>query len=317
MADDPEFRFARADDPVRKRILGNILRDCRLYESVTPPRRIGEVPNSPHPFHQLYVTFYEAMRATTLIEHYAYAWKFTGNKRWLAQAKKWLLAATGWEHSDRLEEHFYSANRYMHAFAVALDVLADELTPSQNDRVVNCLIQIMKRWWPDVNSLRHNPTAGHHPVVDNAHFGTAALALLGKTPQATEWVQAVIDRFHAALLPNGCGPDGAPCDGSSFWGGENMWRIHFMDALLNVTGIDLYREYPKIISQPLYWLRYHIAAPAHITSARYYPPNANTLAGCQLNRISPAILKLAQLAGDKELRDFALTDPQMRSPVIA
>lgn len=312
LAGDLAFHDACQDDPVRKLILRNIQADCRAYETVIPPGCIRLVPDSPHPFHQLYITFYEAMRAAALIEQYAFAWKFTGNDRWLNAAKRWLNAAVGWEHSNRIEEHFYSANRYMHAFAIALDLLDKELTVAENDRVTQRLIEIMQRWWPKVDSDRHNPKAGHHPVVDNAHFGTAALALLGKTPQAAEWIAAVLDRFRVGLLPNGCGPDGAPYDGPSFWGGENMWRIQFMEALLNVTGIDLYREFPNVIFKPLHWLRYHIAAPARIANVSYDAPNANILTGDgQLQHISPILLKLAQLAGDKELRDFALADQRM------
>ena len=102
------------------------------------------------------------MTATALIEHYAFAWKMTGEKRWLDRAKKWMLAAAAWEHSDRIEEHFYTANRYMQAFALGLDLLGDQLTSKQEDQITRCLIKIMQRWWPDVEKARQNPAGGHH-----------------------------------------------------------------------------------------------------------------------------------------------------------
>ena len=46
-------------------------------------------------------------------------------------------------------------------------------------------------------------------------------------------------------MPHGCGRDGEPGDGPSFWPWENLWMLHFADALKNVTGEDLYREFPK------------------------------------------------------------------------
>ena len=126
--DDPHFRFEPPTDPVRRRILANLLDDCELYAGQRPWPRIPRRPDSPHPYHQLYLTFYTAMQATALIENYAFAWRLTGDRRWLDRTRAWLRAAAGWDHDDRVEEHFYTANRYMQAFALALDLLDGELT---------------------------------------------------------------------------------------------------------------------------------------------------------------------------------------------
>ena len=78
--DDPHFRFEPPDDPVRRRILANLLADCELYAGQRPWSRIPRRPDSPHPYHQLYLTFYTAMQATALIENYAFAWQLTGDR---------------------------------------------------------------------------------------------------------------------------------------------------------------------------------------------------------------------------------------------
>jgi len=65
-ADDPDFRFDLPRDPVRRRILKNILADCEGYASQRPWKRIPERLDSPHPYHQLYITFYTGMHATAL-----------------------------------------------------------------------------------------------------------------------------------------------------------------------------------------------------------------------------------------------------------
>src|ERR1700722_16831849 len=46
-ADDPEYRFALPTDPVRKRILENILADCKDLSSRPVWEQIPEVPGSP------------------------------------------------------------------------------------------------------------------------------------------------------------------------------------------------------------------------------------------------------------------------------
>ena len=310
-SDDPGFRFEVPADPVRRRILSNLLDDCALYAGQRPWLRVPRRAHSPHPNHQLYLTFYTAMQASALIENYAFAWRFTGDVRWLGRARAWLRTAAGWDHGDHVEEHFYTANRYMHAFALALDLMDEVLPDAEKRQVRDSLVELMDRWWPYVEKQRHSRAGGHHTVVDYGHFGVAAVHLLGEHPRADAWVQAVIDRFRSGILPHGCGPGGEPVDGPTFWGFENLWLLHFADALCNVTGTDLLCEVPARLRLPLNWFRAHWTAPREIPDQLYYPINANIVLGGQLNVNSPVLLRLAQEAGDGRLRDVALADPRL------
>ena len=310
-AGDPDFCFEAPADPVRRRILSRLLDDCALYAGQRPWRRVPRRTHSPHPNHQLYLTFYTAMQATALIENYAFAWRITGDPRWLGRARAWLRAAAGWDHGDHVEEHFYTANRYMHAFALALDLMDEVLTDAEKRQVRECLVGLMERWWPYVDERRNYTAGGHHSVVDYGHYGVAAVHLLGEHPRAEKWLQAVIDRFRIGILPHGCGPGGEPVDGPTFWGFENLWMLHFADALRNVTGIDMLKEFPARLRLPLNWFRTHWTAPRKVPDQLYYPPNANIVLGGQLNVNSPVLLRLAQEAGDGRLRDVALSDPRL------
>ncbi len=310
-ADDSQYRFNPPEDEARRRILGNILADCEEFYPQRPWKRIPERPDSPHPYHQLYLTFYTGMHATALMENYAFAWRLTGDPRWLKRARDWTRAAAAWEHSDRVEEHFYTANRYMQAFAFSLDLMDDVLPDDENKRATACLVRLMERWWPDVERSRHSSDGRHHAVVDNGHFGVAALHLLGTHPDAEAWVAAVIDRFRSGVMPHGCGRDGEPGDGAPFWPWENLWMLHFADALRNVTGEDLYKAFPRRLKRPLKWFRYHLAPPETIEDRVYYPQNSNVITGSQLNACSVTLLRLAQEAGDGEMRDAALGDPRL------
>ena len=309
--DDPGFEYKPPADPVRRRILSNLLADCELYAGQRPWLRVPRRAHSPHPNHQLYLTFYTAMQATALIENYAFAWRLTGDVRWLGRARAWLRAAARWDHGDHVEEHFYTANRYMHAFALALDLMDEVLPDDEKRQVRDSLVVLLDRWWPYVEKQRHSRAGGHHTVVDYGHFGVAAVHLLGEHPQAEAWVQAVIDRFQNGILPHGCGPHGEPVDGPTFWGFENLWLLHFADALRNVTGIDLLCEVPARLRLPLNWFRAHWTVPRKIPDQLYYPINANIVLGGQLNVNSPVLLRLAQEAGDGRLRDVALADPRL------
>lgn len=310
-ADDPGFEFRPPTDSVRRRILSKLLADCALYAAQQPWRRVPRRAHSPHPNHQLYLTFYTAMQATALIENYAFAWRLTKDPRWLGRARAWLRAAAAWDHGDHVEEHFYTANRYMQAFALALDLMDEILPDAEKHQVRNCLVALMERWWPYVDERRHLTAGGHHTVVDYGHFGVAAVHLLGEHPRAEAWLQAVIDRFRSGILPHGCGRGGEPVDGPTFWGFENLWLLHFADALRNVTGIDLMGEVPDRFRRPLAWFRAHWTAPREILDQLYYPANSNIVLGGQLDNCSPVLLRLAQEAGEGRLRDVALSDPRL------
>jgi len=308
-ADEEDFRYPRPRDVARRRILANIVADCEHYYRQRPWRDIPLRPHSKHPFHQLYITFYIGMQATALIENYAFAWRLTGDERWLARARQWLAAAAAWPHQDRVEEHFYTANRYMQAFALGLDLLDDVLTAAEKEAATRCLVRLMQRWWPDVDAARQSSDGAHHAVVDNGHFGVAAIHLLGEHPEAEKWLAGALDRFRHGIMPHGCDHDGQPGDGPSFWPWENLWMLQFVDALKNVTGIDLCREFPQRLQRPLTWFRYHLAAPDRIEDQLYTPANTNVLLGSQLDACSPALLRLAQEDGDAALRRVALRDP--------
>ncbi|MBI2194215.1 MAG: hypothetical protein HYU36_19740 [Planctomycetes bacterium] len=296
LPDRPDFGFGAPEDSVRRRILRNILRDCEAFARQKPWDRIPVRSESPHPFHQLYITFYSGMHATALIEHFTFAWRLTGDERWLRRARGWLLAAARWRHDDGVEEHFYTANRYMQAFAFALDLLHGRLPAREEKRVQDCLVRLLERWWPEVDKNRTSVEGGHHAVVDNGHFGVAALHLLGKHPAAESWVEAVIERFRSAIMPHGCGRNGEPRDGASFWPWENLWMLHFADALRNVTGIDLYREFPDRLKRPLRWFRHHLISPRECAGAG------------KRDAWSCTLLRLAQEAHDGEMREVALGD---------
>lgn len=310
-ADEEAPLYNLPRDINRRRILANIEADCEHYYKQRPWKNIPTKPHSKHPFHQLYITFYVGMQATALIENYAFAWCLTGNERWLARARQWLVAAANWPHGDEIEEHFYTANRYMQAFALALDLLDGVLTHAEKKTATKCLVGLMKRWWPDVDSNRQSVDGAHHAVVDNGHFGVAAIHLLGEHPEAEKWLNGVIDRFRHGIMPHGCDHDGQPGDGPSFWPWENLWMLQFADALKNVTGINLYQEFPHRLKRPLTWLRYHLAAPDHTNHQLYTPANTNILLGSQLDACSPALLRLAQDGGDRGLRQVALSDAKL------
>lgn len=298
LADDAEFAFARPKDRVRRFILENMLKDAEAYAAAVPWKHIPERLDSPHPSHQVYLTFDSALQATALIEHYTFLWRITKDERWLELARRWLLAASAWEHSDRIWETFYISNKYMGAFALALDMLDDQLADGEKQRVTECLIGLLRRWWPDVNENRHSKIGDHHTCADHGHFGLAALHLLGKHEEAVQWTEGVVDRFRSGIMPYGCGEDGSAVDGYMLWPWENLWMLKFCHALRNVTGINLHKEFPQRAVRPVNWMKYHFTGH-------------DCLLIKKREMWSPVLLALAQHAGDGGMRDVSLSDTNL------
>lgn len=75
--------------------------------------------------------------------------------------------------------------------------------------------------------------------------------------------------------------------------------LQFGDALRNVVGVDLFAEFPERLARPLKWFRYQLASPG-------------TSIGAGRREVwSTTLLRLAQEAGDRELREIALRDPAL------
>ena len=65
---------------------------------------------------------------------------------------------------------------------------------------------------------------------------------------AETWLAAVIYRFRAGIMTNGCGRDGEPVDGPSFWPWENLWMLQFADALPKTRSGKIMRRILKVLA---------------------------------------------------------------------
>ena len=309
--DDPGFRFQPPADAVRRRILANLLADCELYARRRPWRRIPRRPHSPHPYHQLYLTFYTAMQATALIENYAFAWRMTGDRRWLGRARAWLRAAAGWDHDDAVEEHFYTANRYMQAFALALDLLDGELPAAEKRRARGCLVRMLERWWPLWTGSATRRKAGTTPSSTTGTRGGRPPPAWASTPRRRHGYRRSSTASAPPSSPTAAAPPASRWTGPPSGPGRTCGSCSSPTPCATSPASTSPREVPARLRRPLTWFRAHWAAPRRIPDQLYYPANANVLLGTQLNACSPALLRLAQEAGDEALRDAALADPRL------
>lgn len=223
------------------------------------PRREWIAPVSPDPVYEnLYDRFYAIMGDLAITEHLAFAYAFSGDKRYGEAARQWTLASCrAWKREAEGEpdgSKAYAVSRLLKGVAVGYDVAHDCFTGAEQQEVRDTLAAICRKYYTGYFSA---PTiAGpdfhtHHAIVEWSSFGVAALALLNEAPEASAWLDASVRKFEEHLLPTGLAPDGAQIEGATFWASTMHYRLFFMDALRRVTGRDLFRPYQKFMSADL------------------------------------------------------------------
>ena len=84
--DRPDFRFDPPEDEYRRMMFANVIESCEEEIDHTPPERVPQMDNSPHPYHNLYLCYYNALQGQTMVEQFAFGYLLTGDQRYADQA---------------------------------------------------------------------------------------------------------------------------------------------------------------------------------------------------------------------------------------
>jgi hypothetical protein len=220
------------------------------------PRSAWIAPVTPDPRHEnLYDRFYAIMGDLAITEHLAFAYALSGDAEYGRAARDWALASCrAWQREAEAPADggkAYAVSRLLKGVAVGYDLAFDLLSPDDRDEIRETLTRIGRRYFTEYFSTPEKAGPDfhtHHAIVEFASFGVAALALLGETPDAAGWLDAVIRKFERHLLPHGLAPDGAQVEGATFWASTMQYRLFFMDALRRVTGCDLFGPYGRYMT---------------------------------------------------------------------
>jgi len=306
-ADRPDFRFDPPEDEFRRGVLANVAASCEEEIDHAPPERVPQLDSSPYPYHNLYLCFYNALQGQSMVTQFSFGYLLTGDERYAEQAARWVRAMCGWNYTINT---FYSSARVMHALAVAEDWLGDRLAPDDLERMHGYNAGLCRFHEQAIDDIRGTPDADAHGTLYTAHFGIAALSLLGSEPEAEKWLDWVIAKFRNALLPRGVAPDGSYHDGNWALGYTLFSKFLFMDALKNVTGIDLYQDHLEDCVRALQFINRAYVGGERVEAKRTYGGDENLLTGSwQLDNFTPVILKMAALAGDPYAQWIGTRDP--------
>src|SRR5258706_688388 len=256
----PRLYFAQSDLPhlrnlrnhgLHKKIWHNV-RASADWCLTMAPRKALIFPVSSHPIYEnLYDRFYAIMRELAVTEHLAFAYAFSGDKRYGDAARQWTLASCrAWQHEADSEPDgakAYAVMRLLKGVALAYDVAYDRFADDERQEIRDTLRRIGEKYYRGYFTTATIAGPGfhtHHAIVEWSSFGVTALALLGEVPEAKNWLDATVKKFERHLLPTGLAPDGAQVEGATFWASTMQYRMFFMDPLRRVTGRDLFAEFP-------------------------------------------------------------------------
>lgn len=177
-------------------------------------------------------------------------WIVTGEEKYLAKAKEFLLASSKWHLAPKWESgpvlgatdveyndegHF----RLWRKLPLVYDQIRDQLTPAEKKLVLDHFRARGQRSveWIErtggISQLRKNSIEGRissHPVRFMPMTGLTALALWDDLPETREWWKFAYRFYKDQFTPWG-GDDGGWAEGVAYWRGT-MEHAFFHDALL-------------------------------------------------------------------------------------
>ena len=189
------------------------------------------------------------------------AYQIEREPRYLQAAKQWTLAAIDyepWGYKNNKPNVDLAAGHLLYAIGWAYDLLYDEWTASERDRIRASLERhaglVYDSFAPGPG--KHFEYTQNHDFIPTAGLGIAALALMGESKDAERWAATAFAHQHRAnqLLSR----DGYYYEGIEYWIFSAPWLVHFADAWLHATGESLFELGPY-----RHWKTYvaHVLAP--------------------------------------------------------
>ncbi|MEP6703411.1 MAG: DUF4962 domain-containing protein [Acidobacteriota bacterium] len=185
----------------------------------------------------------------------AFVYKITGDKKYLAAAKKYMDAAVSydvWGYSYNKPHVDLAAGHLLYGMGWGYDLLYNDLTTAERDKYRNKLIKQSRLLYDffKPKSGKSYAYSQNHTFIPITGLAVAAYALMGETPEAGDWAatsRAIYDRVLATYSE-----DGYYYEGMEYWIFSTPWLVHYMDAQLHATGEDLYKITPGLKSSHEY-----------------------------------------------------------------
>ncbi|MBS1797116.1 MAG: DUF4962 domain-containing protein [Acidobacteria bacterium] len=189
------------------------------------------------------------------ISEAAFAYKMTGEKKYLDAAKKYMDAACAydiWGYASNKPNVDLAAGHLLYGMGWGYDLLYHDLTPAEREKYRDKLAKQARLMFEFFKPKPGKTYAysQNHTFIPIAGLAVTAYALMGETPGAKDWAalsRAIFDRVLATYSK-----DGYYYEGMEYWIFSTPWIVHYLDAQRHATGEDLYPTVPGLKNAHLY-----------------------------------------------------------------
>jgi len=191
-------------------------------------------------------TYIDCQELIYAIRHLAVAGQVLDDKKHLATAKDWLLAASEWDPDGKTARAYTDewAYRVCLALAWGYDWLHGEMTEDERTKVRKALLartrQVAEHAIKSA-SIQLFPYDSHAVRSVSAVMIPACIAMLGEEPEAEEWLHYSIEFLFTVYSPWG-DSDGGWAEGPHYWMTGMAYLIDAANQLKSYTGIDIYKR---------------------------------------------------------------------------
>ena len=182
-----------------------------------------------------------ASKEQTNIETLAYAWRLTGNAKYVNAARQRLLAFAGWDPAGASHEGVQpQANRGIYlALAIGYDLLESELSAAERAKIAAAFNARIKAAVAATQRLDREPYA----AFENSTIHTATEALLlvagrARFEQATPLLESMWDLVRAQFQSKG-DADGSNAGGTAYSWFDFVQQTRMVAATLVTANVDL------------------------------------------------------------------------------
>ena len=178
------------------------------------------------------------------VKHLAIAWRVTGNEQYLRKAKSTLLSVANWDLEGPTARSYNdeAGFRVLVALAWGYDWLFEDLTESERQIVRKTLLLRGRELYGYVaEQIKiHVKLMDSHGVRSlSMALIPAALALYQEEPEATTWLNYVIEYLYTIYSPWG-GKDGGWAEGPNYWQSGLSFVTEAMVLLKKAFGLELH-----------------------------------------------------------------------------
>ncbi|MDI6827374.1 MAG: DUF4962 domain-containing protein [Armatimonadota bacterium] len=190
------------------------------------------------------------------IEHLAFGYLITGDRRYAEAAKEQILEYCNWDPTGTSSYEYNDevAMPIILSVSRAYDWMYDAFTADERAKIQEMMRirggEIYKRY---IERQYHVRPYDSHATRVLKFLGQESIAFLGEIPEASEWLEYLLNIFYCIYPPWG-GTDGSYHEGPSYWSAYFGWAQQFATALQKATGLDLYKK--PFFRNTGYWALY-------------------------------------------------------------